>query len=453
MLRLLILIFLAIGSLSFLGCTPIGPIRVTADLPPDDAGKLPDQPRFDVEKSRECKNNNEHCVYIVEYDEFGNVFSRAQLNASLLAAQKVAEEGGSVIVYVHGWHHSAKPGDENIEDFLDSVSEASQQADTKAVGIYIGWRGDSINSNNLALKLPSYAFTFWGRKATAHAIGSGGGVSELFRKLSSIRANSDSRLVILGHSFGGAIVYSSVAQLLAEQISLDAAPGDDEEVYLLSEGFNPVADLIVLLNPAFEAMRIAPLFTFARSHEYQEGLPPRLVVITSTADWATKVAFPVGRSLGTIFQGYPDAHSGKPNRRAIGHYVPYITHQLVVGACDNQPLMDRNKILSALNPEDTKAKNDNSICFPADGSESSLILTRCDAQDDCQKVTDGHFITRGLATEGYLPYRFPIANIRTNASVIAGHNDIWEENITRFLQGLLEEALENPHDLPMAPPG
>lgn len=453
MFRLLILIFLAIGSLSFFGCTPIGPIRVNADLPPDDLGKLPGQPSFDVEKSRECLNNNEHCVYIVEYDEFGNVFSRAQLNASLLAAQKVAEEGGSVIVYVHGWHHSAEPGDENIKDFLDSVSEADQHPDTRAVGIYIGWRGDSISSSNWALRLPSYAFTFWDRKATAHAIGSGGGVSELFRKLSSIRANYDSRLVILGHSFGGAIVYSSVAQLLAEQISLDAAPGDADERYSLSEGFRPVADLVVLLNPAFEAMRVAPLFTFARSNEYQEGLPPRLVMITSTADWATNIAFPIGRSLGTIFQGYPDSYSGKLNRRAIGHYAPYITHQLVVGACDNQPLMDHNQILSALNPEDTKAKNDNSICFPADNSERSLILTRCDAQEDCQKVIDDHFITRGPTAEGYLPYRFPIVNIRTNSSVIDGHNGIWGENIRRFLQGLLEEAIENPHDLPLAPPG
>lgn len=448
MFRILIAAFVIILPLIFFGCTSLDPVRVVADISPNKAGKLPEQPEFDAMNSKECYRSNSACVHIVEYDEFGNVFSRAQLNAGVAAAKEVAEDGGSVIVFIHGWHHSAKPDDKNLKKFMKSVSQLNIRTKKKAVGIYIGWRGDSINSDNLILKLPSYALTFWDRKSTAHSIGNGGGVSELIRKLSAIRSdNSTSQLMILGHSFGGAIVYSAVSQLVAEQISMDAVSGENK--LIAGQHFSPIADLVVLLNPAFEAMRMAPLYSLARTNNYPDGLAPRIVVITSTADWATRITFPLGRYLGTLFQGYPNSESAALNRTAIGHYVPYITHQLVSGECTNQQFQEIEKILPELNAYE--GDNNDEICFKGSKPEESLVITRCDAKGKCGKVASDHFITRGVASEGYIPYRFPIANIRTNGTMITGHGAIWDDDIKLFLLGLLEAAINNSSTLPTIP--
>lgn len=433
-----------LGAALLAGCMPLGPYRVEADNPPGLDGRLPMQPEFSPEKSRECSSAGNNCVQFVEYDEFGNVFSRAQLQEGLSAAERIAENGGAIIVYVHGWHHSARPKDEDITHFHSLVEKASKRNGGGALGIYVGWRGDSIDAENTLFGWSSYLLTFWDRKATAHAVGHGGGVSELIRKLSDIRTiNENSSLMIIGHSFGGAIVYSAVSQILAEQIRLDARP---EEKSFVGKQFRSIADLVVLVNPAFEAMRMAPLYSLARSYEYPSDLPPRLVVLTTTADLATRYAFPAGRHLGTLFQAYPEGPSKSLNTTAIGHYVPYITHQLVVGEC--APNEDKEEggyfLLEALNrPE--------SSCFSGDEKAASVILTRCDSRGDCREVVEEHYLARGPAVEGYIPDRFPIANIRTDDKVIADHNKIWEPTMSNFLFGLLDAAIHDPGTIPMVP--
>lgn len=290
---LLVLNFLFLTA----ACSQLEPYRVMTDEPPGKDGVLPEQPvyRADVSilpdkkpLSRVCDNSKTNCIQIVEFDEFGNAQSRKQLETSISESKKVAEAGGTVLVYVHGWHHSAKPGDKDIEAFLDSVTYASNSNSKPAMGIYIAWRGDSIPSDNWFTSPFSYMLTFWDRKSTAHSVGSGGGVSELLRKVSDVRKNTSSRLVIIGHSFGGAILYSSVSQLMAEQIRLDmrCIRGKDGQPENGIAEFNEIADLVVLVNPAFEAMQMSPLYALARDATYKCNLPPRIVVVTTEADWA-----------------------------------------------------------------------------------------------------------------------------------------------------------------------
>lgn len=268
-------------SVLSVACMPLGPFRVNPDPFPGEHGEVSVNTGFDVNRSKQCikpENKAESCIHFVEFDEFGNAFSRAQLNAGVKAAREVARSGGDVIVYVHGWHHSARQGDEDIDKFQDLISRAQDAAAPRdTVGIYISWRGDSIDKNTPLIGWSSYALTFWDRKATAHNIGSGGGVSEVLRRLSNIREwNSDSRLMVIGHSFGGAILYSSISQTLGDQIRRDMTPDDDEESKATS-----LADLVVLVNPAFEAMRLKPLFDMARSRNYDASVRPSLVLVTT----------------------------------------------------------------------------------------------------------------------------------------------------------------------------
>ena len=439
--RLVTLILMAILSSA---CMPQGPFRVKPDLPPGPDGRINSDITFDGKKAKQCTKsdkNKENCIYFVEFDEFGNSFSRNQLNAGVRAAREVAQSGGDVIVYIHGWHHSARAGDGDIDNFQDLVTRVGDApgAPRKTVGIYVAWRGDSIDKDTPLVGWSSYALTFWDRKATAHNVGSGGGVSELLRKLSNIREiNSDSRLMVIGHSFGGAILYSSISQTLGDQILRDAKGAEGSEA-------TSVADLAILVNPAFEAMRIKPLYDLARSYDYDTSVRPSLVIVTTTADWPTRNAFPLGRKIGTLLQSYPDENYRVLDTTAVGHYEPYITHQLAAAICT--PSWDYPPPLKAIN------KPPKTLCIPgkAERGASSLLLSRCENAHDCERVIGEKYLARGSVDEGFMPYRFPISNIRTDSTVMTGHDDIWNETMSNFLYQLMLVIVERPIAVP-APP-
>lgn len=232
--------------------------------------------------------------------------------------------------------------------------------------------------------------------------------------------------MVIGHSFGGAIVYSSISQGVAEQIRRDAQN---------SSAYPPIADLVVLVNPAFEAMRLQSLYSFSRNLEYADAQRPRLMIVTTKADTPTRAVFPLGRRLGTLFQSYPDDYSQDQDVTAIGHYEPFITHQLKLSNCEaEQPKFTLEGAGRPL-----------SMCFK--NGVQSLLLTRCDTDKDCDDVTDGHYIIRGPAGN-FIPHRFPIYNIRTTESVMDGHVDIWNPRMKFFLFSLLEEV-QHPERLPM----
>jgi len=130
------------------------------------------------------------------------------------------------------------------------------------------------------------------------------GVTELLLKLEEIAnvKNSlsppiKSRLVVVGHSFGGAVVYSATTQILASRF-VDSRAGKG---YVdTAKGFG---DLVVLLNPAFEALSYAPSYDLAQARcSYFDNQVPRLVILTSETDYATKLAFPAGQAFSTFFE-------------------------------------------------------------------------------------------------------------------------------------------------------
>lgn len=415
------------------GCIQFDPYRAHRDPQPDVNGVINEEGSSEKQVRHiadpvECDTAKGRCVNFVEFDELGNADSRTQFNGALLAAKNVAKSSGVVIVYIHGWHHNAKPEDSDIKRFKTLIDDVKGHA----TGIYIGWRGESINSRSAFGWLPSYAGTFWERKDTAHDIGNAGAVAEFIRTLSDIRShNENSRLLIIGHSFGGALLYSSMSDAIAEQIRRDCQR---------SENFTPIADLVILVNPAFEAMRIRPLYSFARSFEYPLGQPPRLFIITTKADFPTREMFKWGRYLGTLFKRYPADADKAPDVTAIGHYKPYITHQLqAVSQCNHD-----NQSLSLAQP-DVPAK----MCI-----KDQLELTRCDKPGDCSEaVQEDHYISRGQAGN-YIPHRFPLYNIRTTEKVIPNHTDIWEQPMKLLmlaLIGAVEDAPDRPLIMGVAP--
>jgi len=378
------------------------------------------------------------CVRFVEFDDFGNLFNRAQIDETLGAARSVAARGGVVVVYVHGWEHNAASADPDVLKFYEAMRDArtidGQYGGKRDVlGIYVGWRGQSLTVPLLS------KLTFWERKTTAQAVGDGA-VFELLRQLADYREqNVKSRLVVIGHSFGAAIVYSALSHSLTAQIIQDPLVQVAGSTLNLEKRW----DMVVLINPAFEAMQVRPQLELALTQSYPPNQLPHVILVTSMADWATGMAFPAGRYLRSTLNRYADAGSPRMYTHAVGHYLPFITHQLaVIDSCEQFRLTAK----SITAPDKLSVVFDEKhFCFDDDEArirhqgqaqarERPVLLTRCEEPDDCELVAPRHVMKA--------PPGMPIVNIRTTREVMSGHNDIWNPTMRAFLVQLMIKIVE-----------
>src|ERR1017187_6797929 len=264
----------------------------------------------------------------VEFDDQGWFWDANQVKALEQMIQTEAgigqtnnAEGIVILLFVPGWKNNAAYDNDNVEMFrkiLKQLSTADQiqtnQPARKIVGVYAGWRGLSAKWE------PFKELSFWERKNTAHKIGYGA-MTELLADLESIQEASNQTirpygprtdLIMLGHSFGGAAVYSAISQIVTERF-----------VDTIERGrpLKPGGDVVILLNPAFEASRHYNLNELAVSiSQYPEAQRPVLAVFTPKGDWATHYAFPIGRFFSTIFEKHRDKQQKAANRDAVGWF-------------------------------------------------------------------------------------------------------------------------------------
>ncbi len=400
-----------------------------------------------ADASNDCSKHNmqwhnkgkddEYMLGFVEINDQGQMRDRAQMAAILDHYYTVAAQDSLLItVYVHGWQHNASPDDSNVASFSGYLQKLSLvEADLakrqnrpprKIAGVYVGWRGQSVEIPALNL------ITFWERKSTALDVGYLG-ITELFLKLEEISnvRNSwsppiKSRLIIMGHSFGGQAVYGATAQILASRFI------DSREHKTVQDDAKGFGDLVVLLNPAFEALRYLPLHDLSNSRcSYFESQRPRLAILTSETDYATKLAFPAGRFMSTMFEAYGTIertfcsgkhkrelvlNEGDADRTTVGHFDPLISHELT----------------------------------PVLVAESLSI----EAYDNIDNVwglqAPGATTTYGRTALKHLNRtepRNPYLNIRVSPELIADHGDIWRDEVQEFIRLLVvlaahDEALD-----------
>lgn len=249
---------------------------------------------------------------------------------------------------------------------------------------------------------------------------------------------SRNRLVVIGHSFGGAAVFTATAPILVDRLA---------KANVANITGNPVpkiksiGDLVVLINPAFEAMRFSTIHKLNAkySNKTADGQAvsvlhgdqrPILVSLTSEADSATGLAFPAGRQLSTLFEGYSDdapglTHEGQlANITAVGHYEPYWTHR--VSGKRNEPssslcesyIKPRSKI-AAVDAKDAKLTGLMSLV----AGEKSASLTSSHAE-----------LLPGVAS------RNVVWNVVTDKVFISGHNDIYGCAVAEFILELVRLA-------------
>ncbi len=365
----------------------------------------------------------EYLVSFVEIDDQGQLRDRKQMQVVLDELYTMAAKESLLInVFVHGWHHNASFGDENVEHFKQSLAHLSRleselaaaqnKQPRKVVGVYVGWRGESIDFPVLS------TLTFWDRKNTAEEVGLLGMAELLLRleEISNVKNTMEppikSRLVLIGHSFGGAAVYNATSQILASRF-VDSRAG--KAVVDDAKGFG---DLVVLMNPAFEALRYAALFDLAQARcSYFPTQHPRLVILTSKTDYATKIAFPAGRIISTLFETHGDIQrndckrplsyaEGAADRATVGHFDPLTSHSL-------EPLakVDASRVVSY-----------------------ETVASIWGEQKENESVQYGSTVLTHL---GKTAARNPYLNVEVDKALMDGHNDIYGEEIAEFLRMLI----------------
>lgn len=331
--------------------------------------------------------------------------------------QQHQQQGISLVVYVHGWTHNAAANDSNVRNFralLNTIAEAEGSEGRRTVGVYIGWRGDAISLPGIEM------LSFWNRMSAAERV-SQGSVRELFSWLHAWRDGGRSeagerkvRMLVIGHSFGGLIAYRAMSGEFLRAASRygneNSGVECEQRKYLSRYG-----DLLVLVNPAFEGSIYEPLKAAGNRlkclSRYQF---PLVMTITSSADNATGVAFPLGRLLPTLMRQTP-GEERQAALKTVGHNPRYITHQLSLCADNNR------------------------ACQQLCRATGNIIA------QESQRMAE--IVQRGLrrheyfcsllelsATPQWYPEMNPFWVIQTSSEISRDHNDIFNPKLMSFVR-------------------
>jgi pimeloyl-ACP methyl ester carboxylesterase len=243
----------------------------------------------------------------VEFNDRGEMFYPQQLNRAVEAIGSVKREASAlqvqpvVAVFVHGWKNNASDSSGNVWGFRQVLAGLKLQYDPAPVlGVYIGWRGAVLSPPILK------EFTFFDRHRRSQRVG-GAQMPDALRTLMQAAKGptyeEPTISVLIGHSFGGAVLETAVTQGLAGEVTNARKEGRDVRW---------PADLIILLNEAQEAERSYPFIETLVANVQprppcsgpgQEGdtLRPAVISISSTGDYATRAFFPGAQLPARLF--------------------------------------------------------------------------------------------------------------------------------------------------------
>jgi hypothetical protein len=318
-------------SVSLSGCTvPLAPVTLAlmaenkAYHSPSEPGQSFDQrgPNYDLGERTKLR--------VVEFDDMGELWDRRQLASVEQDIRRAAvgnPDGVLLVTYVHGWEHNADPADAqgNLERFkqtLLGLGHAYRSPGRKrdVVGVYLGWRGRQWkykpgNSPLAAVRDTVTKLDFFHAKAAGKRVGGPAATHTLLTIAKAARTSPASKVVVVGHSFGGLMVEQALVPVIAAGIT--------EPTY------TPPADLILLVNQAENAINASKLIT-ALKHSQSRVTPigsskgglPLLVSVASQTDTAVRRVFPLGSRLGRYALGVTNTTTAGRTRKEADYTVP-----------------------------------------------------------------------------------------------------------------------------------
>jgi hypothetical protein len=396
---------------------------------------------------------NGYVLGFVEYDDQGMPQDDRQekdLIKILEWIRDVDRKKMIIVVYAHGWKHNAHHEDKDVDlfqRFLESVNKyerlrvesANGDPDVKqrkVVGIYIGWRGQSID-----LPLLEQA-TFWTRKNTAERVGDSGQLQKLLEKIRRVKitsngngpeetpgGNNGTQLITIGHSFGGYLLQEALRPyIVAGGYKLDESLETADAV-----GYG---DFILLINPAFEGTKYEAIQDMGFERQYTAGQRPVTMIVTARNDWATGWAFPIGR-LYTIAQSAPHEGEREAVLNTVGHIERFRTHILrtrrdeagnpLPGDTDQAP--DSQDY--AQSPQEIGQKSFDDRREEPDAGALSDLAHRIIAFGKIEMIP----VTQEP------PANYPYLVAYADSDIINGHNGIYNEDLHRFIIALIGEEV------------
>ena len=294
--------------------------------------------------------------FVIQVDDYGSFWDPEIPAQALEAIVRSARTTNTiVIVAVHGWHHNAAPEDafatgfaralqeirNTLQTNVDGTPNTYQRArqiltgsgDVNIFGLYVGWRGRSLPGKLDYL-------TFWDRKHAAEHVGDGD-LREFLLRLNLIyRTSYQDRtsstpyvgLVSFGHSLGAQVLFKAISSTMENE--LIAATHISHELAAprpnLAKPLEGFGDIVILVNPAFEALQFERIRQLSAQVAYDRRQPPLLLVLSADTDVGRHVFFPARRWVDSIFHVLPRDEQSDLWSCALGEYGPQRTHTITL---------------------------------------------------------------------------------------------------------------------------
>lgn len=375
-------------ALNLAGCTTLSPLRQNSVAKPYNSLVVGDDQK----------------LAFIEFGEHGSYQDPSQLQNALRLIR--GTDRPLVITYIHGWQNNAQSDD--VKRFSSLLSRlhrapAIRNAGFNVVGVYLAWRG-RLTSVPVLKEL-----SFWSRKATAERIASNfdcydaiASISEAARKYHS----NQQYTILLGHSFGGLIVERAVAHAINAEMHGRATP----------ERSLP-ADLMLVVNPASDSILSRQMIA-ALYNRRTEHTRPLFISITSSADRATGLAFPLGTEAAALTKAFnsvavPGPYRRTETERAFFTSTPGHNRLLLNHVTERLPNTINSRGVPAL--ETNLQHNLIADVFTVDGPGGILELWKFRLIGDVD---------------------VPYWNIQVDPSIIRDHGDLWNERAEAMMAAL-----------------
>jgi pimeloyl-ACP methyl ester carboxylesterase len=369
----------------------------------------------------------------IEFDDRGEIFDRRQLEHAMGAVASAKQDAQAlgrkpiVAVFVHGWKNNADDSSGNVWGFRQTLAGLAKQfgppraggpARAPVVGVYIGWRGAVTNVPVLE------ELTFWDRHAKSENLPNAHMLEVLLKILQQAKGplyeDSGAIAVLVGHSFGGAVLESALTQTIEQMV--------------LSQPIHSPADLTILLNEAQEATRSYQLIDSMKANGARQDHchaklidgrtrrfeNPIIVSVSSTADYATRAFFPFGQAFLRPFNSL--RHYPAPNSLGIESQRPMFFNTTAHMSEFQSHLVEMYSVGAPVQSRDPEVQQ----------AEASGCVPYLDYPDP--NVPDIHYrIIAKLGSRNDTPYWV----MQIPAAIVPDHSTIFTRSFRAFLVGLI----------------
>jgi hypothetical protein len=361
-------------------------------------------------------------IAFVEFGEQGSYLDTSQVAAAYNLVRQSKKP--LVITYVHGWHNDSGSDDvRRFEDFLHDVTNTPlvKEQGFDVIGVFLGWRGEITNVPVIT------EFTFYSRKTAAERLANN---FDCFDAISSVaeaarvyHTRENRYSILIGHSFGGLVVERAVAHALDAKMH-----GRD------GRGSEMPADLTLVWNPASDSILSRQIIA-ALSQWQTENTRPLFASVTSTADKATGVIFPIAMTLSSISKAFPKVHDPVPKSDDDQSGDDLNTHLRSERSYYTSTPGHKKELINHDTTPSTFP-----VHFPPGTSAVTLNLSHNLNGDVVALPTDSGGIElwqlRQLPTAVNVPYW----DIQVDKRIIKSHGDVWNPKAEALLAGLFRIA-------------